>query len=118
MKTKEDKRAYHASYRAANREKLRTQSASYYARHPKKANASSRRSQIRREYGITHEEYTDLLARPCAICGSPSECLDHDHVTDKIREALCQGCNIALGSAKDDPQRLRDAADYLERHQC
>jgi hypothetical protein len=30
---------------------------------------------------------------------------------------LCQACNRLLGAVQDDPQRLRVAADYLEKHQ-
>jgi hypothetical protein len=30
------------------------------------------------------------------------------------RDVICQGCNIMLSRANDDPQTLRRAADYLE----
>jgi len=53
----------------------------------------------------------------CAICGR-SGCelvLDHDHVTDEVRELLCIPCNLLLGFARDDPSILRAATEYLER---
>ncbi len=40
--------------------------------------------------------------------------IDHDHKTGEIRGVLCGGCNVALGSARDDPELLRNLAAYLE----
>jgi hypothetical protein len=69
--------------------------------------------QIRWKYGVT--------AKPdvCDVCGLPNAngkkvSVDHDHKTGKVRGFLCHGCNIAIGMVKDDPDRLRRLADYLE----
>jgi len=63
----------------------------------------------------------------CAICNNEfgplkpndevprSAQLDHNHQTGKIREVLCRDCNMGLGQFKDNPIRLRAAADYLEK---
>jgi len=78
----------------------------------------ARRSIVKRKYGITLEEYDTIIARGCAICGNhgPRMALDHDHANGRIRDALCVSCNNGLGRFKDDPELLRTAADYLERH--
>jgi hypothetical protein len=60
------------------------------------------------------------------ICGSPAKPngikaesrlhQDHDHVTGQTRDLLCSNCNKGLGCLGDDPERLRAAAAYIERH--
>lgn len=74
------------------------------------------------QFGITWDEYEFMLACQdgrCAICGGKPRkymlAVDHDHKTGEIRGLLCSRCNHKLlGSANDDPARLRKAADYLE----
>ena len=74
---------------------------------------------LRTEYGITLAQYEKLLEKQiggCAICGRKEKCLavDHDHATARVRGLLCHSCNNGLGRFKDDPKRLRKAANYLE----
>lgn len=82
------------------------------------------------KHGITHLQY-DLMAKAqnklCIICGQPevlensvsgkilSLAVDHCHKTGKIRGLLCTNCNLMLGKAKDSPEILRKAAEYLEK---
>lgn len=42
--------------------------------------------------------------------------IDHCHTTGKVREGLCSRCNVGMGLFCDDPDLLRVAADYLEKH--
>ena len=92
----------------------------------------SRPRTIERTYGITIEDYNNLLDQQnncCAICGGVNEngyslYVDHDHSCCKgkkscgkcIRQLLCSSCNFMLGNAKDNPELLKKAAKYLERH--
>lgn len=77
---------------------------------------------IKRIYGVTVEEYNTLLEQQdgvCAICKNGHEhalCIDHDHSTNEIRGLLCKPCNVAIGNMKDEPERLRSAAMYLEMY--
>lgn len=55
----------------------------------------------------------------CEVCGGPpghkALALDHDHVSGEFCGWACNGCNFGIGHFMDDPQRLRQAAAYLER---
>jgi hypothetical protein len=72
-------------------------------------------------YGISVEDYANLLARQfgvCAIClRQPAKrlCVDHCHATRKIRGLLCRACNAALGFLRDDENAVMAAAAYLRK---
>lgn len=73
-----------------------------------------------RSYGLTQQEYLNLLESQkgcCVICGvQPKKTLviDHCHITGKIRGLLCNNCNTALGHAKDSIDILQKMIKYLE----
>lgn len=59
----------------------------------------------------------------CPICGKTSIVgvtanlvKDHDHITGKGREWICDSCNTGLGRFKDDIILLQKAIDYLKKH--
>ena len=80
---------------------------------------------LKRRYGITTQDYLNLLKlqeNKCAICKT-SEChtgrnfsVDHCHTTGKIRGLLCAHCNVGLGNFKDNSLLLKEAITYLERN--
>lgn len=84
---------------------------------------------LKRYYGLSGEQYGQMLADQkgvCAICSKPETAVfngqvkvmhvDHCHATNKIRALLCGNCNNMLGHGKDDPAVFRAAADYIEKH--
>jgi hypothetical protein len=84
-----------------------------------KKKIADRKSHLKRNYGLTLEDFEALLASQgggCAICGKPDvDHVDHDHVTGRVRGILCFRCNVALGQLDDDEDRARAAANYLTR---
>jgi|SRR5882672_4684864 len=68
-------------------------------------------------YNLTLEEYNGLFQKfdfKCGICaGTEKLCVDHDHVTNKIRGILCGECNFGLGKFKDNVELLKQAVRYL-----
>lgn len=73
-------------------------------------------------YGITFEMYNQLFDKQkgkCAICKkhqlslNKSLCVDHCHITGKVRGLLCNTCNIGLGKFNDDLDILQKAMSYL-----
>lgn len=94
---------------------------------------SDRDRYLRRAYSITATDYAAMLetqGNVCAACGGVNEsgralAVDHDHACcpesasscgNCIRGLLCDACNLAAGQARDDANRLRALADYLDRH--
>lgn len=76
------------------------------------------------KYGITFEEWKEVLESQdftCPICGQPLEFqdrypdTDHCHVTGKVRGILHNRCNRLLACAGDDVEILQNAIKYLER---
>ncbi|MFI6356976.1 endonuclease VII domain-containing protein [Streptomyces sp. NPDC050743] len=74
-----------------------------------------------RQYGAdadTIRAMWESQGRRCAICRAAIAerfNVDHCHASSKIRGLLCLQCNTGLGLFADTPERLRAAADYLDR---
>lgn len=93
--------------------------AEQYVLHRDRQRKSASEGHAKRRYGMSRAEYEALIAKGCAVCGTKARgriVLDHCHASGNVREPLCNGCNVALGSAADDPAILRSLAEYLERH--
>jgi hypothetical protein len=70
-----------------------------------------------------HQEILEEMSgRPkptaCEICGNTKEkiVLDHAHYTQEFRGWICDGCNKALGSVLDSPERLEKLAAYVREY--
>jgi hypothetical protein len=91
--------------------------------HPERKR-KQRDAYFRRTYNISADEFDlmlDAQGGGCALCGVRPKRLaslhvDHDHETGAVRGLLCIGCNQGLGQFRDDPELLRAAAEYVERH--
>lgn len=88
--------------------------------------ACQRMAAVFKRYGVTREQYTQMLLGQgggCAICegtgpGKRSGHLlgvDHCHGTNRVRGLLCGNCNLGIDYFRDDPDRCRKGAEYLER---
>jgi hypothetical protein len=79
---------------------------------------------LKHEYGITKEDYDNLLAKQayqCAICGRKEPTgynwhVDHCHSSGKVRGLLCSKCNQGLGLFEDNVDVLYRAAEYLNEN--
>jgi len=87
----------------------------------KNRSKASHEARVQAVYGLKPGEYDKLLAAQggvCAICGGSRRGnldVDHDHKTGEVRGLLCAADNRkVLKYARNDPERLRRAAAYLE----
>lgn len=132
-----DRKKYMKEWRANNKDRTKTHSASYYCKarqerceyqkkwdsENKETKAISRRKTKLKSYGLTLEDYDRLASLQngvCAICSSPCNTwevlsVDHCHTTNEVRGLLCLSCNMGLGHFKDDVEKLANAIKYLNK---
>lgn len=79
-------------------------------------------------YGITLNQFNQMWESQkglCPICECTLELnaftgnsavVDHCHTSGLVRQILCNECNRGLGYFHDNPEALRKAANYLEKH--
>lgn len=84
---------------------------------------SRRKYVLEKTFGITIDEYNDILEKQggtCAICKSPPTnkklAVDHCHETGRVRGLLCQGCNLGIGNLKESEDNLKSAILYLREN--
>lgn len=76
------------------------------------------------KYCITPEIYDAMLQEQdykCAIClRRPTTkkplAVDHHHQTGIVRGLLCNNCNSGIGFLQEDPEVMRNAVVYVEKH--
>jgi Recombination endonuclease VII len=134
-----------AKKQKAYREKIgkpemnRRQSERFFA--PRRPSGKTREDYIREltlnKYDLSTADFHALLKQQgncCAICREQFDLtngyrnchIDHEaHPHDtrnkahgRVRGLLCNSCNNGIGRFRHDPERLRNAADYLEGKPC
>lgn len=77
-----------------------------------------RKYNYKKQYGISYDEYIKLCQlqkHRCAICEKEDKlCVDHCHITNKIRGLVCRKCNSGMGMFNDDITTLEKAVKYLK----
>jgi hypothetical protein len=89
----------------------------------------NRESNLRKNYGLTIDQYDEMLERQNGVCllcadspkgeghGASSRLhVDHDHETGRVRALLCNNCNRAIGHFRDDPDLMQRASLYVWQH--
>jgi hypothetical protein len=124
------------TYRESHREELRVKAKAYRESHKEeiKAHRTAHKKEIKayrdshkkemkayqllRNYGLTIEKYNELIAGGCVNCGSHIWLhIDHHHSKPgTYRGVLCQPCNVALGSLRENKQIILGLINYLERN--
>jgi len=114
-----------------NKEKEKETKRKYRQEHKEKINDKQKKSHLKRRYGITFEQYNELLVQQggvCAICLQPETsisplskvfknlAIDHNHKNGEIRALLCSRCNTALGLFNDSALLLEAAKRYRLRY--
>jgi hypothetical protein len=144
--TKEERKKYNKEYHQnlykENKDEILKNSKKYRENNLEKSRESSRKSyekyktkrkgsQLKFKYGITLDEYNELLIKQNGVCDICSQIekvkhkngtllqlsVDHDHKTGKVRGLLCYKCNSLLGRVNDSIYILDKAKEYLIKNQ-
>lgn len=124
-------KSWHQQYYIKNADKMAEKQKDNYKRHPD----IYRTTQYKSKFGITLEQYNDLLLKQggrCKVCGidnngvgrggkPKSFAVDHDHnccpgktsCGKCVRGLICTQCNAAMGMAKENPKILANLAKYI-----
>jgi hypothetical protein len=102
-----------------------TQKHAKVKRQTEEGRLSAKNTRLKSSYGITIAEYNDMLSAQggrCACCGRHGTevtrlVLDHDHFSGKVREIICDDCNIALAMFNEDTKTMKSAIAYLDKAQ-
>ncbi len=107
----------------ANKDKLREYGHKWYLANREKHIEYGLRNLLKKQYGLTLEQYNAMLADQhglCAICKKPPTKrrldVDHDHADGHVRQLLCERCNKGLGCFEDRLELLEAALRYMRKH--
>jgi DNA-directed RNA polymerase subunit RPC12/RpoP len=84
----------------------------------------AKNSSLLRTYGITIEQYEELLEKQeekCFVCERHKDefptalAVDHDHKTGEIRGLLCAYCNHRVVGRWRESRLLKRVVEYLEK---
>ena len=107
-------------------------------KNPDKAKERDRKVALKRNFGITLDEYDNFLKNQnflCILCQNPETftynntetirrlSIDHDHRTGLIRGLLCNKCNILIGQIETNNifnlntylNKIREYLNYAEK---
>jgi Recombination endonuclease VII len=107
-------------YYRVHKEEYKVRSIDWHINNPDKL----KNARLKKTYGIGLKDYIIMYERQnkrCKIClkldtGSVTKsrlCVDHCHITGKIRGLLCDKCNKGLGLFNDNAELLTTALRYI-----
>ena len=99
------------------------QSIAWSKANPDKVKKHRRKQRLKQNYGISLEQYQEMLIQhnnKCAVCNEEHKRrplnVDHCHTTGKVRGLLCDKCNMALGLLKDSKDLINNLGKYLNAY--
>lgn len=112
---------------AEEREVRKNQQKENFLKIERESRKRDRIKRISRLYNLSPDDYFSMVQEQdnkCAICGCEEKrtnkfgdsiplSVDHDHATGVVRRLLCNKCNSMIGYAREIPEILESAADYL-----
>lgn len=134
INNKEKVRNRHKQYYLNNKEKVQEYHKQYYIKNKEYVDNRSKKWKVNNKnkvfnimlkykYGITVEQKNQMIIiqnNKCACCKDPLDnnprnvCIDHDHITGKLRKVLCQKCNKSLGIMEENVDKISKLLEYAK----
>lgn len=120
LKNKNKLKKYRKKYWLINKKKLVKIHKKYYLKNKKRCKKLTKKWVMKNVYNLTKKQYKGLLIKQnnqCVICDkkfTQTPCIDHDHISGKVRGLLCRKHNAALGAFDDNIELLNNAIKYLK----
>jgi len=93
------------------------------AESPEKLAAFYRERNYRSKYGITTAQYNEMLIQQggvCALCGGNNGkkylAVDHCHNSKKVRQLLCNYCNLTISHIENAKAPLEAYINYIQKY--
>lgn len=108
-------------YQKAHPEKRAQYNKKWRETNPESYKRSGRRNHLKKKFKITPEQFDEMALfqdNRCGICMKETKelCVDHNHVTGKIRKLLCHNCNRALGLFEENAEVMTNAIKYIKEN--
>jgi hypothetical protein len=116
---------YYRTWAAKNPEKVRE----YRRKSWEKAHSKEWERQLRKRYGVDAATYERMFVEQkglCGLCDQPGLlkadgrverlCVDHSHVTGRVRRLLCRACNFLVGRVEAQPSLHEKAFAYIRQY--
>ena len=127
LKNKEQIKKMKRKWYDENKPHCRQKTILWKLKNPEKNYLYGKKSELKIKYGITLEQYYDMIKNQnnkCFICSIEFDKnikwlkphIDHDHQTNKVRSLLCLHCNTTIGYAKENINTLSNMINYLKEH--
>ena len=112
---------------ATKKEKKAAYDKRWFKNNPQKRVVYNRKSQLKTRYGISLEQFAEMVDQinsQCPICKSElifgtmearTAVIDHNHDTNRVRGIICNNCNRALGFLPNK-EVLLSAVAYLDQN--
>ena len=120
QENREKKREYQKKWAKENPIKVRSDHDKWYKLNKPMVSQKDRIRRLKKIYGLNEDPR--IHSNKCEICsteefGKQGSCIDHDHITKKVRGVLCNQCNSILGMAQDNIITLQKSIEYLKKYQ-
>lgn len=108
-------------WRKTHRKQYNANVRKYCREHPQTIAKHQRKSRLKKTYGITEVDFNDMLNIQlglCPICLEPllelsDICIDHDHITGRVRGLLHRKCNMLVGVIEPMLDKIDNIFKYL-----